>query len=370
MKKKSLLLVLVMAVVLSVFVSACGGGNDSSGNTNNGGNSGNNGSSGQGGELAEELNVFNWSEYLPQSVIDKFEEKYGVKVNYNTYSSNEEMLAKISAGAVGFDVAVASDYMVEVMIKQDLLLPINKDNIPNLSNIGAEFMDLSFDPGNKYSVPYMWGKVVIAVNEDKVSKEITKYEDLWDPEFENSLVVLDDQRTLIGIANKMQGASMNSTDTEVLEKSKQLLIDLLPNIKAFDSDSPKTMLINGEAKAGIVWGAEASLARMENPAIKTVYPEEGVQLWQDNFIIPKGAPNQATAEAFINFLLEPEISAEISKEFPYANPNVAAHEFIDQEILNDPAVYPPTEEIEKGEFLIDVGEAIREYDRIWSEIKQ
>ncbi|GAB7388911.1 hypothetical protein BSNK01_27490 [Bacillaceae bacterium] len=320
--------------------------------------------------LSEELNVFNWSEYLPQSVIDKFEAEFGVKVNYTTYSSNEEMLAKISAGASGYDITVASDYMVDIMRKQGLLEEIDIENIPNMANIGEEFLHKPFDPEGKYSVPYMWGNVVIAVNTEKVKTPVEGYGDLWKPEFKNALVVLDDMRTLIGIANKIQGASMNSTDPEVLEKSKQLLKELLPNIKAYDSDSPKTMLINGEALAGIVWGAEASLARRENPAIKTVLPKEGMQLWQDNFVIPKGAPHKETAEAFIDFILRPEISAEISQEFPYANPNKEAHQLLDQTILQDPAVYPPFKELAKGEYLQDIGEATREYDRIWSEIKQ
>jgi len=322
-----------------------------------------------GGELSGELNVFNWSEYLPASVIQKFEEEYKVKLNYSTYSSNEEMLAKLSVSSGNYDIAVASDYMVDLMRKQGLLEEIDFSHIPNIKNIGAEFLNKPFDPEGKLSVPYMWGNVVIAVNTDKVKVPIESYRDLWRPELRNSLVVLDDSRTLIGIANKLQGKSMSETDPQVLEKTRQMLIELKPNIKAFDSDSPKTMLATGEATVGVVWGAEASLARRENPAVKTVLPKEGMQLWQDNFVIPKGAKNKRLAEEFINFILRPEISAEISKDFPYANPNIAAHELIDKEILEDPAVYPPSEELAKGEYLIDLGQAAVEFDRIWSEIK-
>lgn len=352
-------LLFALILVVTAFVSGCGGG-DSSGK---GGKSNDD-------DVAGELNLFIWSEYMPESVIKQFEKASGVKVNVNNYSSNEEMLAKISGGATGYDLSVASEYMVEIMLKQNLLEPINKDNIPNLKNIDEQFLDQAFDPGNKHSVPYMWGNVVIAVNKDKVKKAVKSYKDLWDPEFKRSLVVLDDQRVLIGIANKLQGESMNATDPAVIQKSKELLKELQPNIKAYDSDSPKTMLINGEAKAGIVWGGEVPLAKRDNPAIETVLPEEGTNIWMDNFVIPAGAPNKRNAEAFIDFILKPEISAEISKDFPYANPNKAAHAFIDENILKDPAVYTPKEYLDKCEYFRDIGDALLEYDRVWSEIKQ
>lgn len=315
------------------------------------------------------LNVFNWSEYLPDSVIKEFEDKYKIKVNYTTYSSNEEMLAKISAGGSQFDIAVASDYMVDAMRKQNLMEEIKMDNIPNFKNIGDQFKKLSFDPENKYTVPYMWGTAVIAVNTKKISGDITSYNDLWDSKFKNSIVALDDERALIGIALKKLGYSMNETDPEKLEQAKKELLKFKDNIKAFDSDSPKTALINGEAAAGYVWGAEAALAEKDNKDIKTFFPKEGMYIWQDNFIIPKGAPNKKNAELFINFILDPKVSAEISKEFPYANPNVEAHQYIDKETLQDTTVYPTEEQLKNGEHLKDLGDTITLYDKIWTEVK-
>lgn len=315
------------------------------------------------------LNVFNWSEYLPESVIKEFEDKYNIKVNYTTYSSNEEMLAKISAGGSQFDIAVASDYMVDAMRKQNLMEEINMNNIPNFKNIGDQFKKLSFDPENKYTVPYMWGTAVVAVNTKKIPGDITSYSDLWDSKFKNSIVVLDDERALIGIALKKLGYSMNETDPDKLEQAKKELIKFKDNIKAFDSDSPKTALINGEAAAGYVWGAEAALAEKENKDIKTFFPKEGMYIWQDNFIIPKGAPDKKNAELFINFILDPKVSAEISKEFPYANPNVEAHKYIDKETLQDTTVYPTEEQLKNGEHLKDLGDTITLYDKIWTEVK-
>lgn len=319
----------------------------------------------------QELNVFNWSEYLPQSVIDKFEQTYKIKVNYSTFSSNEEMLAKIMAGGSQYDLTVASDYMVEIMKKQNLLEELNKENLPNLKNMGSQFMNLPFDIGNKYSVPYMWLAGIIAVDTSKVPENmIQSYVDLWRPELKDSITLLDDERVIIGMTLKKLGYSMNETDPEALEKAKEELKKLQANVKAYDSDSPKTMLINGEAKAIFAWGAEGSLAKREKDSVKMVIPKEGLFLQQDNFVIPKDAKNIRAAELFVNFIMEPEISAEISREFPYGNPNTAAYPYIDEEIMKDEGIYPPEEELKRGEYLKDIGEAIKLYDDIWSEVKQ
>lgn len=319
----------------------------------------------------KELNVFNWSEYLPQSVIDKFEQTYNIKVNYSTFSSNEEMLAKLMAGGGEYDIAVASDFMVEILKKQALIQEINKENLPNLKNIGQQFLNLDFDKGNKYSVPYMWLAGVIAYDSSKVPEgTITSYADLWKPQFKNSITVLDDERAIIGMTLKKLGYSLNETSPEALNKAKQELKKLQTNIKSYDSDSPKTSLINGEAKVIFAWGAEGSLARRENPNVKYVFPKEGLFLQQDNFVIPKNAKNIKEAELFMNFIMEPEISAEISRYFPYGNPNESAYQYIDKEILKDEAVYPKESEVKKGERLKDIGEKVTELDKIWSEIKQ
>lgn len=318
----------------------------------------------------EELNVFNWSEYLPQSVIDKFQEKYNIKVNYSTFSSNEEMLAKLQAGGNNYDLVVASDYMVEALVKQGLLQELNLDNVPNLNYMDPNVLKKAFDPENKYSVPYMWGDAAIAVDTSKINFEIKSYKDLWDPRLKGSIVVLDDQRAIIGMALKKLGYSINETDPKALAEAEKELIALQSNIKAYDSDSPKTLLINGEASVGFVWGAEVSLAARENKNIKCVIPEEGLFLQQDNFVIPKDAGNVRAAELFMDFIMQPEISVEISNEFPYANPNRGAWELMDKEILSDIAVYPPEAAVKKGEHLKDIGDSIEAFDKVWSKIKQ
>lgn len=325
--------------------------------------------SGKSTQKAEVLNIFNWSEYLPQSVIDKFEQTYGIKINYATYSSNEEMLAKIMAGGSNYDLSVASDYMVEILKKSNLVQEINKDNIPNFKNYDDKNLDLDFDKGNKYSLPYMWFGVTMGYDSSKVSTPLTSYADLWKPEFKNSLVVLDDQRVMIGVALKKLGYSINTTDPEILAKAQDELKKLMPNIKAFDSDSPKTLLINGEAKAGLAWGAEIALAEQSNSNIKPCLPKEGLILQQDNFVIPKDAKNVKAAELFINFILQPEISAEISAEFPYANPNKEVYNLLGDDVLKNPAIFPPDENVKTGEHLKDIGSSVTLFDKIWTKIK-
>lgn len=325
--------------------------------------------SGKGKSEKQVLNIFNWSEFLPQSVIEEFEKEYNVKVNYSTFSSNEEMLAKLMGGNVPYDIVIASDYTIEIMRKQNLIQEIDKNNIPNLSNIDKNVLDLEFDPGNKYSLPYMWGGNYIVVNRSKITKDIKSFKDLWDSDFKNSMVILDDSRVILGMALQKNGYSINTKNPKELEKAKEDLIKLMSNVKAFDSDSPKTLLINGEASIGYVWGTEAYLAKLENPNLETILTKEGVVPQYDNFVIPKKAQNKKLAEEFINFIYRPEISAQVSKEFPYANPNKAAYPLIDSSKLNDISVYPPRKAVEGNEIIKDVGNATKLYDSMWTEIK-
>jgi spermidine/putrescine-binding protein len=348
MKKK--FPVLIAVALLAVFAAAgCGGEKG-------------------GGKDENVVNILNWSEYLPENLIKQFEEETGIKVNYSTISSNEELVAKLNVGNATYDLAVPSTYYVEVLIKEGKLEKINKDNIPNFKNIDEKFLGWEFDPNDDYSVPYMWGTEVIAYNEDLVDFEIDEYKDLFDPSLKDSLVVLDDPRTMLGAMLEMLGYSANSTNEEEIKKAGEELKKLMPNIKAFDSDSPKNLLVSGEVKAGIVYGAEAALAMRENPSIKMVLPKDYLSLWQDNFVIPKGAPHKENAEKFIDFILRPEISKEITMDYPYHNPNKAAMELLPEDVRKELEI--PEKDYERGVHAVDVGEAIKYYDRAWSEVKQ
>lgn len=347
---------LLVIVVLIGGTAGCGGGSDTGG---------------QGGSQAEEkvLNVFNWSEYLPQEVIDNFTKETGIKVNYSTYSSQEEMAAKLEAAPGQYDLIVASDYMVEALTKRGMLKELDLTKVPNFKNLAPECVNPPYDPGNKYTVPYMWGTVAIAVNTDKVQKEITSWNDLWDPAFANKIVVLNDARYIIGATLKSLGYSCNETDPAKLNEAKAKLKELVPRIKAFDSDSPKTLFASNEVVIGAIWNGEAALAAQENPAVKFVYPKEGCIRWQDNMAIPKDAKHPNNALLFMDYICRPEVGKQIAEAFPYASPNAETIKLLPEEKRNDPASYAPKEALEKGEYLKDVGEATVAFDEIWSEVK-
>lgn len=317
-----------------------------------------------------ELNIFNWSDYIPKNVIEEFERRYHIKVNYANYGSNEEMLAKIMAGGVNYDLVVAADYMVDAMKKQDLIQKIDTKSLTNFDNIGSQFKGLYYDENNDYTVPYMRSEAVIVVDSSKIKDgEITGYEDLWKAKYKDSIVMLDDPRGVIGISLKTLGYSFNETDKGRLNEAKAKLKKLQPNIKSYDSDNAKSMLISREVPIGIAWSAEAGFAMADNKDLKAIIPKEGLFLQQDNFVIPKIAKNTKEAELFLNFILEPDVSLEFSKAYPYTNCNEGTYPITPQTILDSPLSFPPEEELKKGEYLQDIGEFVKLYDEIWSEVK-
>jgi spermidine/putrescine-binding protein len=325
---------------------------------------------------SKELNIYSWSEYLPQDLLDAFSKEYGVKVNADTYSSNEELLAKIMAGGTGYDIIVPSDYLVSIMTPQGLLEPLDKAQLPNLVNIDPQFLNMPYDKGNAYTIPYQWGTVGIAVNTDKVKKPITSYADLWDPAFKNQLVVPDDQREMLGLALLMLGHSKNSRDPAQLEQAKAKLLALKPNIKLYDSDSPKTQLLAGEVEAGIVWNGEGALANRENPAIQFLLPPDGCGVWYDNLAMPKNPPHKDAALAFMDFVMRPDMSALITRDFPYSNPNLAALDLIAKDKPEDYKRYeasvatnPPSNVVAKCQRVEDVGDALPLWGKMWTEVK-
>jgi len=322
------------------------------------------------------LNLFAWSEYVPQALLDGFTEETGIKVNYDAYSSNEEMYAKISAGASGYDIIQPSDYWVGVMSREGLLQELDLTKIPNISNADPSLPYELYDPGHKYTVPWQWGSVALAVNTEKVTEPITTFRDLLDPAYAGRIVLLDDERQVIGAALLVLGYSPNTTDPAQLEEAKQLLIDLVPSVKLFDSDTPSTAILTGEADLGLIWNGEAAIAHAENPAITYVYPSEGTVFWYDNMAIVTGAAHPEAAHAFMNYILRPEASLLITKEFPYSNPNQAALTLLQTQdpdayeaYMSFPATNPSAEALAGAYVLADVGPATELYDTIWTEIK-
>jgi spermidine/putrescine-binding protein len=352
--KKLVPLMMILALVVSM--AGCGAGNG-------GGEQ----------ELVEELHIYNWSEYIDPEIYEDFEQEFGVKVIEDTFASNEDLLAKLQAGATGYDIIVPSDYMVAIMVELDLLAEINYDNIPNFENIDETFLNPPYDPDNKYSVPYQWGTTGIGYNADLFEDPPDSWAYLFDPEmaapYAGRMSMLNDSRESIGAALKYLGYSINSTDEQELEEAKQLLIQQKEWVSAYDSDGFEDLLASGEVDIGHGWSGDYFAAAEEAEQVWYIIPQEGGVIWTDNLCIPKSAPSQYTAEVFINYLLQPEVGAQITNYTWFGSPNKASEEFIDAEILEEPAIYPPPEVMDKLEFIRDVGEATAIYDRIWTEIK-
>ena len=354
MKKR---LLAVFVALLLAMVSLAGCGSKAEGNA----------PAGQG-----ELNLFVWTEYLPDSVVEKFEKETGIKVNVSTYSSNEDMLAKVKSETPGaYDILNPSDYMVAQLIAQDMLKELDFEKLPNFSHIGESYKNPAYDPGNVYSVPYMGGAGAIVVNKDKVSKEIKSYADLFDPSLEGQLVVLDDFRAVIGMTSKALGYGLNETDPAKLAEVSEKLSELKKNVVLYDSDSPKSALISGDCAAGMIWSAEVAMAMEEVPSIEVIYPTEGAYLFFDNWVVTKESPNYDNAMKWINFIMDPENMELVLAEFPYLCANTDAIEAMGEEYSGNPAKNPPAEAIAKGSYVENLDSATLDlYNEMWTKLKE
>ncbi|MFI3237818.1 MAG: spermidine/putrescine ABC transporter substrate-binding protein [Lachnospiraceae bacterium] len=323
-------------------------------------------------ESAGVLNMYIWTEYVPESVIEGFEEETGIQVNVSYYSSNEDLYAKLKSEAEGtYDLIQPSDYMVEKLAAQGMVEEIDKDALTNFDNLSEAYLDPSYDPGNVYSIPFMGGLVAIAVNTSMITTEITSYDDIFDASLAGQAVVLDDSRAIIGLTAKSLGYSMSTTDAGELAEIEEKLLTLKDIIKVYDSDSPKSVLITGDCGLGLVWNAEVALAMEENEDIEIVFPEEGAYMFLDNWSIPTGAVNSEEALMFIDYILSAEASAACSEELPYLNPNDAAVALLGDDYLNNIAKNIPAEEIAKGEYIENLDtdtQAI--YEAMWTELKK
>ena len=315
------------------------------------------------------LNIFCWSEYVPEEIIETFSKESGIKVSVENYSSNEEMLAKLLAGGGSYDLIQPSEYVVEGLIKENLLAPIDHGAIPNMKNIAPEFRNMSFDPGNKFSIPYMAGTVGIVVNTELVEDEIESFNDVFQEKFKKNIVVLDDAREIVSWGFETLGIPINEVSEENLNKVRPVLEKWLPLVKVFDSDSPKTSLLNGDVALGVVWGGEGAILLNENKKFKWVMPAEGAHLFVDNLAIPKGAAHPKNAQLFMNFILRPDMSAKISEAFPYLNPNASARELLTPEQRNNPASYPTADELSKMQTFKDIGEPATKIDELVTSLK-
>ncbi|HYH03360.1 MAG TPA: spermidine/putrescine ABC transporter substrate-binding protein, partial [Bacillota bacterium] len=276
-------------------------------------------SSGCGNPAKAELNVYNWGDYIDESVLKDFEKEYKIKVNYDTFTTNEDMYVKLKAGGSNYDVVIPSDYMIKRMIDEDMLEKLNLSNIPNYQYIGTRFRNLEYDPQNEFSIPYMWGTVGILYNKTMIQSKPDSWKVLWDKKYAKQILMLDSQRDSIGITLKMLGYSLNSQVPQELEAAKQALIAQKPLVLAYVVDEVKDKMISGEAALAVVWSGDAIYCKKENPDLEYVIPREGSNLWFDAMVICKGTKHKKEAEQFLNFMCKTDIAFRNADYIGYAS---------------------------------------------------
>ena len=346
--RKTAAIFLILAIIFSL--TACAGGEDSKKGTTS-------------------ITVFNWGDYIDESVLGDFEKEYGIQVNYDYFTTNEEMYVKLKSGGTSYDVIFPSDYMIARLIKEDMLHKIDMSNITNLEHIGEEFKGLGYDPNNEYSVPYMWGTVGILYNTTMVDDPVDSWNILWNPKYEKNIFMLDSQRDSIAVALKKLGYSLNTRVESELEQAKQELIKQRPLVLSYVGDEVKDKMIGGEAALAVVWSGDAIFMMWENEDLEYAIPKEGTNLWFDAMAIPKTSKNKEAAEKFINYMTSPEIALRNTEYIGYSTPNVTAREMLDDEIRNDKVAYPNMDSLEGSEVFEDLSDIIEVYNRIWDEIK-
>ena len=323
------------------------------------------GSSTTGDSEKKELNVYNWGDYIDPQVIDMFEEETGIKVNYEVYATNEDMYTKVKSGASSYDIIIPSDYMIQKMISEDMLQPINFDNIPNYSNIDDKFKNLDYDPTGEYSVPYMWGTVGILYNTTMVDEPVDSYDILWDEKYAGQIYMYNSQRETIGISLLRLGYSMNSTNPDEIAQATEELIKQKPLVQAYLGDPVKDKMIGNEGAMAVVYSGDALYCMQQNPDLAYVVPSSGSNMWIDSIVIPKNAENVEEAEMFIDFLCRPDIALMNTEYIGYSTTNKAAYEMLPQEVQENEIYWPSDETFNNLEVFQDLGEANSYYTDAW-----
>lgn len=317
------------------------------------------------------LNIYNWSEYLPDDVLKDFEKETGIHVNYSTYDSNETLYAKLKANPLaGYDIVVPSTYFIDRMIREKMLTPLDKSQLTNFKNLNPELLNKVFDPQNLYSVPYLSSATGIAYNDLYFPKgSIQRWGDLWQSRFKDTLLILDDVREVFSMALLSLGYSPNSNTPQQIQTAYSVLVQLLPNVKLFNDEAVKAIYIDEDATVGMAWSGDIYLASQDNPHIQFVYPKEGFVISLDSIVIPKAAPHIANAYLFINFVLRPDIAARIAQATGYMSPNLAGEALLPPELRNNRTIYPDQQTLKRGYFQTDAGDATPLYEKYLEHLK-
>lgn len=323
------------------------------------------------GYEGQQLSIYNWSTYVAEDTIANFEEACGVTVVYDVYESNEAMLARIGQGNPGYDILVPTDYIVALMIAEGMLEPLNYANIPNLANVSETLLNPPYDPGNVYSIPYQWGTIGIGYNVNEVGEEVTTWQQMF--EYQGRVAWLEDVRAMLGIALNMLGYDPSTSNPDEIAEARDLLIANGGNVVAIAADDGQALLERGEVDMVIEYNGDIFqlIDDCECEDYAFIIPEEGAQMWVDNLVIPVGAPNKELAEVFIDYILHPQVGADISNYTAYATPNQVAIDngLIDEELLDNPSIYPTDEVRERLFFTEDNPDGEQYFNDAWDEIK-
>jgi spermidine/putrescine transport system substrate-binding protein len=316
------------------------------------------------GPIEKELNIYNWSDYIAEDTVPNFEKEFGVKVTYDTYESNEEMVAKLQAGASGYDIVVPSGYIVPVLLATDLATPLSKQYLTNWKNIAPIFVNPVFDPDNAHSVPWQWGTTGFAYRKDKIKTPPESWAVFLDKQYKGKMTQMDDERDVIGSWLRYRGHSLNSTNPQELAAAKTDAVAAKKNLKAYISAPVKGQLISGDVWIAQLWNGDTAQAKVEQPNLEYVLPKEGCTIWADNLMIPRSAPHKRAAHEFMNYILRPEVGAGVSNTTGYGTPNAEA-----LKLMKHPVPYPTPDEFARLEYQKDLGKDTALWDQIWTEIK-
>lgn len=320
----------------------------------------------------EVVNVFNWEDYIDESVLAQFEQETGIHVNYMRFTTNEDMIVQVEANPGAFDVCFPSDYIVERMLGKNMLAEIDYDKVPNAQYILENLRSPDYDPNNVHSLPYMWGTVGILYNTTMVEEPVDSWGILWDSKYKSNVFMLDSFRDSMGVTLKYLGHSMNTRDIIALESCKDKLIEQKKNgiVKAYQVDETKDKMVAGEAALAVMWSGDAQYAIDLNPDLAYSIPSEGSNIWIDAMVIPKNAQNMDNALKFVDFLCRPDIAQKNCEAIWYSSPNSGAIELMGEDYTENPVMNPTDEEVARCEFFHDIDETFMPvYTALWQEVK-
>jgi len=317
------------------------------------------------------VNIYNWSNYISSEILRQFTKETGIKVNYATYDSNETMYAKLKANPhSGYDIVVPSTYFVDHMRRQGMLRALDKTKLSNIKNLDPALLNKSYDPGNRYSIPYFWSSTGIVINTRyHALGQVENWTDFWNPKYRNQLLLLNDVHEVFSIALFALGYSPNDTDPEHIRQAYFKLKQLMPNVRLFSDDAVKSLYLDEDLTLGMAWNGDIYQAMQENSAIRFIYPQDGFIVAIDSMAIPVGATHLDNAYRFINFILRPDVAKKISLATGYASPNQAAVKRMPRAVLNNPTIYPDPKTLERSVIQVDVGAAEAIYQKYWELLK-